>query len=320
MDSRQTLAPYPQKFYDKNLLLRTVPLLCLTQFGQKRNLMKRSGDTVSYRRFGSIATATTPLTEGVTPAAATLNRTEITVTVQQYGNYVVITDMLDMVDVDPVVMEATDVLGENGGQSIEEIVRAEVLNGTNVVYPAGRVSRSAIQAGDVITAERVRKGVAILQNANAYPANGDRGNVGMMGTWLGWIHPFVFKDLHGDTTVLTTIQYSDPQKLWEYSLEKLYGVVWYISTKAPVFTGAGNASSVDVYCTFIFGRESFGVLNAAGDTGDVPPSGKIRTIVQQAGGNQDALEQRSTVGWKAAQAPKLLNNAFLLRIESTVAA
>ena len=322
MDSRATLPPTPQKTYDRLLLERVNPLLCLTMFAQNRSLKRGEGDTISFRRFGALSSATTPLTEGVTPAPSSLSRTEITATVQPYGNYVVITDMLDLTDIDPVVVEATDVLGENGGQTVEEIVRSEVLNGTNVLYPVGRTARSQIQAGDVLTAARVRRGIAILQNGNANPAKGERGSQGMAGSWMGWIHPFVFDNLFGDTTVLQTVSYSDPNKLWDYSLPKLLGVMWYVSSKAPFFVGAGNTGSVDVYCTFIFGREAFGVVDTAGFQGTVPPSGKLGTIVKTPGQHDtsDPLNQRSTVGWKSIQAPKILNNAFMIRLESTVAA
>lgn len=320
MDTRASLGVNPQTMYDKNLLIRATPLLCLSTFGQRRNLMKRSGDQISYRRFGSIATSTTPLTEGITPAPASLNETEIKVTVAQYGNHVIVSDMLDTVSVDPVIMEATDVLGENGGQSVEEIIRAELLNGTNVVYPVGRTARSQIQSTDVLTAERVQKGVAILGNANAPTARGERGATGMMGKFMGWIHPFAFKDLHSDTRVLTTIQYSDPTKLWEYQLPELYGVVWYRSTKAPVFANAGLSAAVDVYCTFIFGLQAFGVVDVAGQAGMPDASGKLKTIVKTDGGTSDPLEQRNTIAWKSIQAPKILNGAFMTRIEHAVAA
>lgn len=132
MDTLTTLSPEAKQYYDKLLLSRALPILALAKAGQKRSLKKNAGNQISYRRFNTISTATTPLTEGVTPAAASLSVTEVTGTVQQYGNYVTLTDALDMLAIDNVIIEATDVLGENAAQSVEEIIRAEVVTGTNV--------------------------------------------------------------------------------------------------------------------------------------------------------------------------------------------
>ena len=112
-----TLTQQAKAFYDRVLLDRALPILGLYKAGQARNIPKNSGNQVSFRRFNTLATATTALTEGATPSAASLSITEVTGTVAQYGNFVTISDALDMMGIDPVIEETNQLMGENAASS-----------------------------------------------------------------------------------------------------------------------------------------------------------------------------------------------------------
>ena len=75
-------------FYDRNLLKRLKETLVWAKWAQKRNAPKRSGDTISYRRFESLEPTDTPLEEGVTPEGRSLVVNEIKSVVEQYGEYI----------------------------------------------------------------------------------------------------------------------------------------------------------------------------------------------------------------------------------------
>ena len=90
----QTLSAEAKTFYDKTLLARLLPTLVFAKFGQKKSIPSRSGKTIEFRKFASLAPATTPLTEGVTPTGKSLSVSAITASVNQYGDYVEISDVL----------------------------------------------------------------------------------------------------------------------------------------------------------------------------------------------------------------------------------
>ena len=123
-------------FYDRNLLERAVPALIHDLFAQQRPLPSKSSSTIKFRRYSSLAAATTPLTEGVTPTGSDLSVTDVTATVAQYGAFVTLTDMIDMTVEDNVVKEATDVLGEQAGNTVDQILRDIYIAGTGVQYAA----------------------------------------------------------------------------------------------------------------------------------------------------------------------------------------
>jgi N4-gp56 family major capsid protein len=67
----------------------------------------------------------------------------------------------------------------------------------------------------------------------------------------------------------------------------------------------------DVYATLIFGANAYGVCPLAGNA--------MENIIKPLGssGSADPLNQRATSGWKAITTTKILNDAWMIRIEHT---
>ena len=151
MATTQTIAILTQEnktFYDRALLNRLLPNLVFTKYGQKKSAPKHEGDTINFRRFNSLSAATTALTEGVTPAGNSLSVTAITCTVAQYGDFIQISDKIDMVGIDPVLTETVELLGEQAALTVDTIVRDIVTAGTTVQYAAGRDYRVTVANKD----------------------------------------------------------------------------------------------------------------------------------------------------------------------------
>jgi len=103
-----------QTFYDRNLLERLLKNLVFLQHGQKNKkpIPKNEGATINFRRFNSLPIPTESLTEGVTPAGKNISVSQIEAKVKQEGDYVEVTDLLDLMGYDPVITEMTEVQGE----------------------------------------------------------------------------------------------------------------------------------------------------------------------------------------------------------------
>ena len=121
-------------FYDKELIRTAGPQLVHDQFAQKRPIPKNGGQSVEFRQFGDLPKALTPLTEGVTPNGKKLSATAKTATVSQYGDYVTISDKLDLTAIDPVALEAVDVIGKQMGLTLDTVTRNEIQQGKQVLY------------------------------------------------------------------------------------------------------------------------------------------------------------------------------------------
>ena len=296
-----SLAPTIQTYYDKKLLERMIANFAHFQFGQKRPIPRMGGKTINFRKFASLAAATTPLTEGTTPTGSNITLTEITATVSQYGNFVEVSDVLDMVAIDPVLDEMADVLGEQAGDTLDVITRdALVAGGTNIQFAAGRTSNATVTGADTMNVTELRKAIRTLKRFNGKPMAD--------GYYVAIVHPDTVFDLQGDSAWINASQYAGSGQIFSGEVGKLYGVRFIESTNAKKFAGAG-ASSIDVYSTIIMGKDAYGIVDIAG-------SSAVSNIVKPHGsaGTADPLNQRATTGWKAWFTAKVLQQEAMVQI------
>lgn len=82
------------------------------------------------------------------------------------------------------------------------------------------------------------------------------------------------------------------------------------SADTVIYPGEGGAQNVAVYGTIFMGKDAYGIVE--------PSAESLEVIVKQRGsaGTADPLDQRSTVGWKASHAAKILYQERLVRVET----
>ena len=305
------------EFYDRTLLFRAVALFVHTKFGQVRDIPRNGGtNTIKFRRYGNLSAATTALSEGVTPAGNELSVTDITATVAQYGDFITVTDVVDYESKDPVLIEAAEILGDQMGDTIDQLTRDVLAAGTVVTY-VGDTSRAGITTTDLITATEVRKAVRTLKNAKARRVtrmiNASTGiaTEPVSAAYIGIVHPDATYDLQDETGWVPVEKYSSTMKVMEGEVGKLNDVRFVETTNAKVFSGAG-AGAIDVYATIIIGMDAYGITRISGEA--------VRNIIKPLGsaGSADPLDQRATSGWKITFVAKILNDSFMVRLEHAV--
>ncbi len=278
-------------YYSDYLIDNAVPKLVHDQFGQKHPIPKNGGKTIEFRKYSPLPKLLTPLTEGVTPDGQSLTVTTLEATVAQYGGYITLSDVLLLTAIDNNLVQATKLLGNQAGATLDTITR-EVLNGgTNVVYAGGVASRSALT--DNIKVEDIKKAVRALKVQNTDKI-GD--------SYVAIIHPDVTYDLTNDPQWQAVKDY-DPKDWYEGEIGKIAGVRFVETTEAKIFADG-------VYSTLILGENAYGVTEIEG--------GGLKHFVKQLGsaGTSDPLDQRATVGWKAIKCAERLVEQFMVRIES----
>lgn len=308
-------------FYDKTLLMRAVPAFIHARWAQVRDIPRKAGSsTIKFRRYGNLSAATTALSEGITPSGSQLSVTDITATVLQYGDFVTITDVLDYESEDPILMETAEILGDQMGDTIDQLTRDVLAAGTSVSYAGtGNVARADVAAGDNITDVLIKKSVRTLKNNKAKKIsrmiNAETGinTTPINAAYIGLVHPNTTYDLKGVTGWVPVEKYASTKQAMDSEVGAVDEVRFVESPNAKVFTGQGTAGA-DVYATLIFGAEAYGTTRISGEA--------VKNIVKPlgSGGTEDPLEQRATSGWKITFVAKILNNDFITRIEHTVSA
>jgi len=294
-------------FYDRVLLERTVPKLIHAKFGQKKVIPKGRGKIIEFRKFAGFATATTPLTEGVVFSDfKELSISSTTATVAQYGDAVMFSDVVSTVTIDPVLTETTEILGEQAGETMDELVRDTLVLGTTVLYAQARTGRTYLEAASTsyITTADVRRIALQLEVNRARKIDG---------YWQMITHPRVLYDLQGTAEWISAQQYAQTGRQFDGSVGELYGIKFWSTDKAKVYENASNASgstgNIDAYISLVFGQDAFGVVDLEGHN--------MQTIFKPLGsaGTADALNQQQSMGWKTMFGCKILQQPWLLRYE-----
>ena len=236
------LSPEMRTWYSDYLIDEAEPELVHDQFGQKHPIPKNGGKTIQFRQFDQLPELTTPLTEGVTPDGQSLKVNAVTATVEQYGGYVGITDMLMLTAIDPVLTAATKKIASQAGRTLDTLTREALAAGTNVRYAGGAASRSALANSDTdhLTVEEVKKAVRDLEVQDAPKIDG---------YYIGIVHPRVKFDLMKDPLWRSPHEYADPKNIYQNEIGELYGVRFVDSSRAKVWHAedlAGDARTLTV--------------------------------------------------------------------------
>jgi len=224
-----------QKAYDRlvEFALRTQPLIRSVADKRPSNLTN-PGSTVNFQIYKDLARVSGTLTETVDPDAVGLSTpTNVPVTLNEYGNAVLVTralNLFSLADVDPAV---ANIIAYNMADSIDELAQTALDGGTNVIYGGTQTSQAAITSSDIVTAANIRKAVAKLRSANAVARKGSM-------YWCG-IHPEVSHDLRKETGAgawRTPHEYATNDAIWAGEIGAFEGA-YFVETPRLKVTGTG---------------------------------------------------------------------------------
>ena len=294
-------------YYEKRLIDQAEPALVHDQFGDKYPIPANGGKTIEFRKYDSLPKATTPLTEGVTPDGKALNVTTITAEVKQYGDWVPITDTLQLTAIDNNIVQATKIIASQAGRTMDSVVRDILAGGTNVIY-APKVadgvetevkSRADLDGTSQLTSKLIMKAATQLKAMNADPIGE---------SYVAIIHPYVSYDLRNDPAWIDVHKYAQPDEIYNGEIGKLHGVRFVETSEAKIWKDTGCPAGLAVFATLILGAHAYGSTEIEG--------GGLEHIVKQLGYGDDPLNQRASVGWKAHKTAERLVEQYMVRIES----
>lgn len=241
-NNETTLSNDMRTYYKDYLCDNANENLVHDQFGQKHPIPKGNGKTIEFRKYSPLPKATKPLAEGITPDGQELKVSTVTSTVSQYGGWVGIPDMLELTTIDTNMVQATEILGDQAGRTLDTVTR-EVLNGgTNVMYApivkdgvTQNVSaRSSLNGDCKLSVDIILRAAAKLKNNLAKTING---------SYVGIIHPFVAYDLMRSEEWMDAHKYAAPENLFNGEVGKIGNVRFVESNEAKIFRGEDLTAS-----------------------------------------------------------------------------
>lgn len=331
------ISPRTAAYVIKDLLTRAMPYMVIEKFGSNYPIPQNNTKTAKWRRYflqgatGSAGSgnpaqafytplALTPLVEGVTPAGNRLASQDYTVTLNQYGDYVTITDVVMDTHEDPILSEATAIMAEQASMTIETI-RFNVLKaGTNVYWANGGV-RTAVNTPISLTLQRQITTGILRQNGkmitSVVASSPNYRTEPVEGAFIALCHPDLETDIRSMTGYINPKQYGTTTP-YENEIGAVERVRYLTSTIFAPWPDAGGAkglmrsttgTNADVYPIFYIARDAYGIVPLKGKDSLTP------MVVNPKPAAGDPLAQRGTVGWKAWQSAVILQDAFFVRAE-----
>jgi len=307
-----SLSAEMKTFYEKRLLDQAEPLLVHNQFGDKYPIPAGSGKKIEFRKYSALPKALTALTEGVTPAGNSLTVTTVEGTVKQYGDWIQLSDMLQMTAIDNNVVQATKLLSSQAGRTLDTVTREVLAGGTNVIYAPKVVdgaetevlSRSTLTPECVLTPFVVMRAAATLEAMNTPKING---------SYVLITHPYCRETLQESPGWVDVVKYKEGNNTFSGEIGKIGDVRVVTTSEAKIINDSTcpvveDSTYYSVFTSLLLGANAYGVT--------MLENGGLQHIVKQLGYGEDPLNQRSSCGWKATSVAVRLCEEYMVRIES----
>jgi len=305
---------------DRVLLTRAQPAFLYNLFARIKDIPANFGtNVIAFRKYTDLTVTTDSLVEGVTPTADQMAITDITATVLDYGKFIILTDKVLRESTNDIWLESAEELGDQAGDTLDQLCRAVVTAGTTVQYASTATATNEISAAMKLTRTEVKKAVRTLKGNNAKPIKrminpADLYNTVPIGnSFLAICSENTGYDLDDADGWTPVENYPNKSTVMPNEIGSLANVRFLETTNARVKSTSGIDSN-DVHCTMVLAKEAYGATRISGNT-----LVNITTPLGSSGG-ADPLKQRATTGWKATYVAKILQQGFLVRIEHGVSA
>lgn len=292
-----TLSPEVATYYDKVFLDRAEYELVLKEGAQMRTHPVNEGRTVNFTRYTPLGIVTDPLGELSNPVTCAITACTVAMTLSEYGMTTVHAKLLTLVSIDSGMKEKVELVGQNMGETLNRLVRAELQNGTSFYGNGHNVV--SFTAGDTLDACDIRQITKTLELAKARPYKD--------GMYIGKTDPISKYNLIGDTTWVNAKTYSDVKDLYKGEMGELYQVRWLLNKDVSSGTEAASTASSTVvrYYTYIHGDNAFGCYDLAQD------KPQLYILPNQVDSNSPA-GRISLVSWAGSYATKILNSDWVI--------
>lgn len=292
-----SLSPEVSTYYEKVFLSRAEYELVLKEGSQSRTHPANEGRTVNFTRYEPLTIMTTPLGEASNPVTCGITACTVSMTLSEYGITVPTSRMLSVVSIDSNMKEKIELVGQNMGETINRLVRAELESGT--AYYGNNHTVHTFAAGDTLDACDIRIMTRTLELNKAMKYQD--------GLFIGKTDPYSKYNLIGDTTWVNGKTYSDVKDLYTGEMGELYGVRWLLNKDVSSGTEASSlaASTVVRFYTYVHGANAFGTYDLAQDA---PKLYILPNIVD----SNSPAGRISMVSWAGSYATKILNSNWVL--------
>lgn len=308
-----TLPAPVQQSFDYKLLSVPVPNMIHKTAAVEKRMPSKGGTTLRMRRYNSLDPAKAPLgNTGVTPPAQQLSAVDIDAKIEFYGTYVFINEQVTLQSQDPVLNEAAQRLGVSLRQTEDELIR-DMLAST-----AGYINCTAGTNGDTpteLTRADADEIVQTLLDNDAYTMmpniDGEDkfGSAPVRDAYFAMCSTKLTgsQGLDGVEGFIHKNNYPAPNKALESEWGSI-GNLRFLVSSIGSRTRNASLNGNDVFNIFCVGREAYACIEQDNYSSQ---------FIYRPAMYDGPLALNSSVGYKMAQAVRILNDAWVLNLRCT---
>ena len=255
-----------------DLLPLTQNRLVVYPLGEPKKMPKGRGTTYTKVRFNRLALPFASLAEAVPQAGTAMTVSEVTVTVQQWGGLVLLSDRATYTIKHDTLAKARELISIQAAETLERNTFNTMLGFTQVNTANAVGNRASLAAGNVLSLADLERTVAQLSNLGAYEWDGMEGvnprvdahrDADAMARkmpsphYILVAHRFVASDLRMQANFVQASAYSDVNKLYNSEFGQWAGCRVVASNMVPFFTGSalitgtpGTAGALATFATY----------------------------------------------------------------------
>lgn len=255
--------------YAKEIEFKALPNMRFFQFAKvKTELGTTPGLTIQMLTYDNLKLGG-KLTEGTRMTSQALSQSMKSITVQEHGNAVQVSELLLQSSFDDIMGSATTLLGRDYALVLDTELRDTALSTTNVVY--GRLksgapvdSRITLTAECILSVATIKDAVEILATNNAPKYENQN--------WICFVHPHQSRSLRDDPHWIQASHYGKPDQLFTGEIGMIDDVKFIETTlmsngacavtdpayKEALKTGV-SGNTINIYQAVIFGDNYYAV-------------------------------------------------------------
>lgn len=292
--------------------------------------MNQGAPAVTWQRINNLDVTTTALGEketasatawqnGRTPVVAAVS--VVTSTPLKYGNFIHLTEEVDLIQMNVRAMKYMDTLGANAGESLNELMIDVYQSGSTTRQ--GTAAASDLVTGAAVTVNDIKYALNQLNRNSAQPFLGLADGSTSIDTktlresYYGICHSDSEEDIRGLTGFVGVEQYAGYTSTMPGEFGHLGGVRWSSTPLAGLIEASAGASSntmrytasvgaCDIYSSFIYGQDAIGSVGlgqnhttSSHKMYDTIPAVQVIQHGKGSAGAGDPMDEMITLAWKA---------------------
>lgn len=197
--------------YSREIEFKALPVMRFFQFATvKTELGTTPGLTIQMLTYDNLKLGG-KLTEGTRMTTQALSSNMKSITVEEKGNAVAVSELLLQSSFDDVMASATALLGRDYALVLDCELRDTALKGTNKVYASKKdgekvTARTGLTADCTLKVSTIKDAIEVLATNNAPKYQG--------ASWICFVHPHQSRTLRDDPAWINASNYGAPEQLF----------------------------------------------------------------------------------------------------------